>query len=59
MRRRFLIISLVPLVLWGLGTVVAGLWVLPPMLLMVQGPRRVEADRAAARARIGETWERA
>lgn len=61
MRRRFLLTALVALLLWGLATVAAGMWLLPPMLLGVQGPQRDEGVRAEVRARLGRSggsWER-
>lgn len=60
MRRRSLLAAILALVLWVLATVVAGLWLLPPLLLAGPVPQRTEADRAAVRARLaapGETWE--
>ena len=61
MRRRFLLTALVALLIWGLATLAAGMWLLPPMLLGVQGPQRDEGYRVDVRARLGQaggTWER-
>lgn len=61
MRRRLLISALVALLLWGLATLAAGYWLLPPLLLAVPTPSRLEADREGLRAKLGrpgETWER-
>ncbi|MBI4914151.1 MAG: alpha/beta fold hydrolase [Acidobacteria bacterium] len=45
--------------LWGLATLAAGYWVLPPLLLQVPLPVRSEKDRESIRAslqRPGERW---
>lgn len=60
MRRRSLLVAVLALVLWILATLVAGYWLLPPLLLAGPVPARTETERAAIRARLasgGALWK--
>lgn len=61
MSRRLLHLVAWPLGLWLLLTVVAGIWVLPPLLMERTGPVRTEHERVGIRERLclpGCRWER-
>ncbi|MFZ1614787.1 MAG: hypothetical protein WAT51_11475 [Holophaga sp.] len=62
MRRLLFAFSASVLFVWGAASLVAGFWVLPPMLLNAPIPQRTEADREQVRARLlvpGAQWTKA